>query len=164
MALYVPLAALDKGVVRLSGEISPGELGIEPANDPCLRIERTFAYDVSVEKTGNELFLEGVIETTVDCRCVRCLEPFELALRLDPWTCVLPLEGEEAPPISHESVDLTPRIREDSLLALPQHPLCRPDCQGVSLQKSDSKTPQDLSDEKSRSVSAWSVLDQLNLE
>ena len=164
MALYVPLAALDKGVVRLSGEISPGELGIELANDPCLRIERTFAYDVSVEKTGNELFLEGVIETTVDCRCVRCLEPFELALRLDPWTCVLPLEGEEAPPVSHESVDLTPRIREDSLLALPQHPLCRPDCPGIARQPQEPGRQNPASDEARGVSSAWSVLDKLKLD
>ncbi len=164
MALYVPLAALEKGVVRLTGRLTPEELGIDLGNDPCLRVTRPIEYDLSIEKTGNDLFLDGWVETLVDCTCVRCLEPFQFAMRLDPWDCVLPLEGEDAPPIQHESVDLTPRIREDSLLALPQHPLCRPDCQGVALQEPDSKTPQDLSDEKSRSVSAWSVLDQLNLE
>lgn len=164
MAVHVPLAALDKGIVRLSGRLTPEELGIEPGEDPCLKIVHPFDYDISVEKTGDDLFVEGVVESVVDCQCVRCLEPFAFALRLDPWNCVLPLEGEEAPPIEHESVDLTPRIREDSLLALPQHPLCRPDCQGVALQEPDSKTPQDLSDDKSRSVSAWSVLDKLNLE
>jgi hypothetical protein len=49
---------------------------------------------------------------------VRCLEPFEYELRLES-VLRLALEGEDAVTLVDESVDLTPHIREDSLLALP---------------------------------------------
>ena len=163
MAVHVPLAALDKGIVRLSGRLTPEELGIEPGEDPCLKIVHPFDYDISVEKTGDDLFVEGVVESVVDCQCVRCLEPFAFALRLDPWNCVLPLEGEEKVSVVNDCVDLTPYIREDMVLAFPQHPLCKPDCSGLAkTQQKPEKGPGAAAKSESSS-SAWSALDKLKL-
>lgn len=163
MPLLVPLAALDKGVVRLVAEVTPAELALETL-DPCIDAPNPIAVDLRAERIGDEILVEGSIETSLACRCVRCLEPFAYSLRLDPWTCLLPLEGDDAPPITHESVDLTPQIREDSLLALPQHPVCRPDCRGLPMQPpSGPNQPEGSSAEGRRASSAWSILDTLNL-
>ena len=65
---------------------------------------------------------------------MRCLEDFEFELEPDPWTLYLPLEpleGDEAVSVKNDCVDLTPCVREDILLGFPQHPLCRPDCDGL---------------------------------
>ena len=164
MPLLVPLAALERGPVRLSGELDPEEAGLETL-DPCIEARRPLVYDVTAQKMGPEVFVEGLLETVFDCRCVRCLEPCEYRMELSPWSCLIPLEGEDAPELVHESVDLTPQIREDSLLALPQHPLCRPDCQGLPARPSESE-PREASSsgETGRDASAWSILDRLKLD
>jgi uncharacterized protein len=162
MPLLVPLPALEKGSVRLVGELTAGELALDTL-DPCVQARSPVAYDLSAELMGRELLVEGSLETTFNCQCVRCLASFEHKLRLDPWSCLLPLEGDDSPPILNDSVDLTPQIREDSLLALPQHPVCRPDCGGMPWQGSAPK-PEGPSDESQRAPSAWSILDTLKLD
>ena len=42
----------------------------------------------------------------------------------------MPLEGEEKANVINDLVDLTPYLREDIVLAFPQHPLCRPNAAG----------------------------------
>jgi uncharacterized protein len=163
MPLLLSLAALQKGPIQLSGELSPAELGLE-THDPCIEARRPIQYELSAEKIGAEVMVEGRVSTVFDCRCVRCLESFEYRLELDPWSCVLQLEGEDSAPIVHEAVDLTPQTREDSLLALPQHPVCSPDCRGLPIQRSDSSGPEGPSDETRRVPSAWSILDTLKLD
>jgi uncharacterized protein len=41
------------------------------------------------------------------------------------------LEGEDKVLVSNDCVDLTPYVREDIVLAFPQHPLCEPECRGL---------------------------------
>src|SRR5262245_48875442 len=132
MPLLVPLAALQKGPVQLSGTLTPGELGLETL-DPCIEAQRPIQYQLTAQLMGREVLVEGSIRAIFDCRCVRCLETFQYGLVIDPWICALPLEGDDAAPLVHESVDLTPQMREDSLLGLPQHPVCSLDCRGLPL-------------------------------
>ena len=84
--------------------------------------------------------------------------PVTRELELPDWACHLPLKGDDATPISNDLVNLTPYIREDILLALPQHPLCEPECRGLKLPA--SVDPGEKSDKAS---SAWSELDKLKL-
>ena len=65
------------------------------------------------------------------CQCVRCLTSFRLPLELNGWTCHLPLQGEDRVKVLNDCVDLTPYVREDILLEIPQHPLCDPECRGL---------------------------------
>ena len=161
MSVLVSLAALQHGSVQLSGELSPDELGLPIDGDPCLRFGHPIRYDLVAQMMETEVFVEGEIETVLDCQCVRCLEPFEHVLRLAPWACLLPITGEDAAPLVDDSVNLTPQMREDSLLALPQHPVCRPDCRGLPLMPPGLPSS---SDQGRKGSSAWSVLDTLNLE
>ncbi|MBX3747599.1 MAG: DUF177 domain-containing protein [Verrucomicrobiae bacterium] len=175
MAILLSLAALRQGAVQLSGEISPETLGFETL-DPCVESHRPFQYDLRAELLGSEILLEGRLETLLDCQCVRCLEPFEWRLLVEPWTALLPLEGEDAPPMINESVDLTPQIREDSLLALPQHPVCRPECRGIAGQAGLDPNHSSAEGPPGKSApartpgtavsahSAWSALDTLKLD
>lgn len=163
MPLLISLAALHNGTVHLEGELTPDELQLETL-DPCIEARSPIRYSLKADIVGKELLVEGSLETTFHCRCVRCLKPFEYELSIDPWTSLVELEGEDAAPIVHESVDLTPQVREDSFLALPQHPVCNPECQGMPLQPATPKQSQDLSDESRQVPSAWSILDTLKLD
>lgn len=165
MPLTLSLAALQHGTVRLQGEISAEDMALE-LNDPCLSAGRPLRYEIAAEMMGDEVLLQGWLETTLDCHCVRCLEPFEHVLRVDPWAALLALKGEDAAPVMAEAVDLTPQIREDSLLALPQHPVCRPECRGIPTEGPATSTPDSPSSvkDKRQVASAWSVLDKLKLD
>lgn len=160
MPVLVSLSALQHGTVRLLGELEPDELGLV-IDDPCLALRSPIRYDLEAQMMGEEVFVEGIIETVLDCQCVRCLEPFQLPLVLNPWACLLPVKGEDAAPVVDDSVNLTPQMREDSLLALPQHPVCRPDCRGLPLMPPDVPPS---SDPGPKGSSAWSALDGLKLE
>ncbi|MGE3308786.1 MAG: DUF177 domain-containing protein [Limisphaerales bacterium] len=163
MPIRVSVAALHHGDVHLVGEEPPESMHWE-IQDPCVEARQSLHYDLRAELMEKEVFVEGWVETVLNCVCVRCLEPFEHVLRLEAWSCLLALEGEDAVALVDESVDLTPHIREDSLLALPQHPLCRPECPGMPGQPKGPGVQGSASDEARGVSSAWSVLDKLKLD
>jgi uncharacterized metal-binding protein YceD (DUF177 family) len=163
MSLLISLAALGRGSVTLSGELTPEEVGFDH-RDPCVEAQAPLRYELTAQIMGPEVLVEGELATVFRCQCVRCLESFDWVMEIKPWACLIPISGEDAPPLVNESVDLTPQIREDSFLALPQHPLCGPECPGPPKPRSDSSGPDGPSGQKPRMTTAWSVLDTLNLE
>ena len=57
------------------------------------------------------------LNVDLELQCVRCLEPFVYPLHVND----IALQIEQP---ATETVDLTPELREDILLALPAHPHC----------------------------------------
>ena len=93
------------------------------------------------------------LELPLDCECARCLKPFAHTLSLTDWTLHLPFNVDGAIETINDSVDLTPWVREDTLLDFPQHPLCGSACEGLVFQK---ETPPPAVEEPSED---WSKLD-----
>lgn len=98
-------------------------------------------------RTGEGLLVTGQLHTEVKVDCVRCLEPalvpidFEVEEELIPSVDVatgarLPTAGQDQALVIDDQhvIDLRELIRQDILLALPPHPLCRPDCHGLCVQ------------------------------
>jgi uncharacterized protein len=131
MPLVVNLRHLEAHNVRLEGELPVGELDIDP-HDEVIRVSEPLRHDLEVQKLEEGLLIQGRLTLVLDCECVRCLKRFPHRLRLDPWTCHLPLQGEEAVAVINDCADLTPYVREDILLEFPQHPLCEPQCPGLA--------------------------------
>lgn len=161
MPVRVNLHHLERHEAVLTGELPLAELDIETL-DPLVRLEKPLRYDVVVEKLEQQLLVRGELELVIRCQCVRCLKSFEHFLRLADWVCYVPLTGEDAVAVEADCVDLTPFVREDILLAFPQHPLCAPECPGLA--------PADLKKARTRSgesplasPSAWAELDKLKL-
>ena len=130
MPIRVNLRHLEAHEVHLQGELSAEDLNLE-VHDQMIEARQPLKYDLEVQKLEHNLLAQGSLSLVLDCKCVRCLKPFEFLLELDHWTVHLPLLGEEAVPVLNDCVDLTPYIREDIVLALPQHPLCEPECKGL---------------------------------
>lgn len=110
-------------------------------------------YALDVGLSGGGLFATGRVSVPVELHCVACLQPFVWEAAVEPFAAQVQIEGREM-------VDLTPSVREELLLALPNHPRCdlnsghscpyqRPDSSGGG--------PQDSSE------SAWDQLDKLKL-
>jgi uncharacterized protein len=109
----------------------------------------------------DSLLIRGRLRLTLNCQCVRCLKPFLYELKLDPWACHVPMEGEECVSVVNDCADLTPYVREDMLLEFPRHPLCRPDCRGMEKIKTGKVKSTGGGDELTPSV--WTELDKLKL-
>lgn len=158
MPLLVNIRHLDRNDLKLVGEISPAELDID-TRDEMVRLNHPLQHKLEVQQLDDSLLVRGKLVLPLDCECVRCLKPFIYKLEFRDWACMIPLSGEEAVPRDGDTVDLTPFLREDILLELPQHPLCKPDCGGLekpTVEKSKQSGPVDA-----KTSSSWAELDKL---
>ncbi|MBI2865943.1 MAG: DUF177 domain-containing protein [Chloroflexi bacterium] len=111
-----------------------------PGEDP-----KPVSGTVLLLRTNRGVLVRGPVTTWVACVCSRCLslysqeihadleEEFFPTIDVNSGTPVpLPLGEEELFIIDeHHILDLTEALRQQSLLALPMKPLCRPDCAGL---------------------------------
>ena len=161
MPLTINLRQLEEEALQLKGELPVIELELESL-DELIRVKEPLQYDLEAQKMEEALLVQGTLTLKLDCDCVRCLKRFTHTLRLEEWACHLPLEGEDAVSVSNDSVDLTPYVREDMVLAFPQHPLCNPECSGLV---GSLKTKVNASKAaKPDSAAAWAALDKLKLK
>ena len=162
MALLVNLRHLAVREAVLEGELPAADLDLE-TGDAMIRVTQPLCYDVVVEKVNESLLVRGRLQIVLDCRCVRCLEPFPHAIRLEGGLCELPLQGEEAVAVTNDCVDLTPHLREDILLEFPAHPVCKPDCRGVLIKSLSPGQTLGTDGPGEQASSAWDELDKLKL-
>jgi uncharacterized protein len=159
--LTVNLHHLEAHEIHLEGELPVKELDLD-AQDPMMRAEQPLRYDLRVEKLADGILVTGSLCLTLECECVRCLEPFRHELNLADWTCHLPFAGEEPVTVENDCVDLTPYLREDILLEFPQHPLCKPDCRGLE-KTSTGKARPGRNRRGGTASSWWAELNKLKL-
>jgi uncharacterized protein len=159
MPLSINLRHLELHDVRLEGELPVADLDLD-IRDETIRTEQPLKYDIEVQKLEESLLLNGHLELTLDCECVRCLKAFRYPFRLDPWTCHVPLSGEESATIVNDLVDLTPYLREDILLGFPQHPLCEAECGGLP-RKTVGEPETGRPNPNTPGASAWTDLNKL---
>lgn len=83
-------------------------------------------------RTTRGALAKGQFVTEFETECVRCLEPFHLALTV-PMEEMFAFSSASDPIyyIDEGWLDLRLPLREQILLALPMHSLCRPDCRGL---------------------------------
>jgi uncharacterized protein len=163
MSLRVNLRQLDDQDLHLKGEVSAEELNAVDV-DELIVIREPVRYDLSVEQFGPSVLVQGKLELRLDCECSRCLKPFQNELKIERWACNLALEGEDQVPIENDSVDLTPYIREDILLAFPQRPLCKPECSGLPPAPQNQSRAKDAAENSAGVPSQWAELDKLRLD
>lgn len=159
MSLTVNLRHLARDNVRLVGELTVADLELD-VRDELVHARRPLRHDLEVQLLDQNLLVRGRLELTLDCECARCLKSFQHKVQLMDWACHLPLQGDDCVPVVDDSVDLTPHIREDILLAFPAHPVCDPKCGGLTGIPTGSKKNKASKPAKSDS-SAWAELDKL---
>jgi uncharacterized protein len=157
MPLQINIRHLESKDVPLEGQLPVAELDL-PNNDELVQARQPLRYDLTAQKTGEAILVQGRLELTLDCECARCLKPFQHLVELDPWSALLPLEGPDKVAVKDDLADLTPYLREDILLEFPQHPLCEADCAGLPNRFGDNKTK---SAGQTGNSSAWSELNKL---
>jgi uncharacterized protein len=161
MSLLINLRHLEKAELPLKGKLPAAELDLDDV-DELIRVEGPLKYDLEAQKLEKSILVQGSVELDLKCECARCLKPFTHRLEFADWACHLPLEGEEKAVVAGDCVDLTPFLREDILLELPQHPLCQPDCRGL-VKKPAVRKKSDAGRTKEGS-SAWTELNKLKFK
>jgi len=100
---------------------------------------------VTLMHTTDSILVTGTLETTLELVCDRCLEAFEAPVKIELEENFRPSidikSGAALPRIAGEELatlingqhilDLSEVIRQDTLLGVPMHPICRPDCAGL---------------------------------
>ena len=160
MSVLINLRHLERDNVLLEGEVPVAELDME-GMDELIHVETPLSYALEAHKFEAGILVQGNLQITLKCECVRCLKVFSHRLELKDWACHLPLEGEDKVLVANDCVDLTPYLREDILLEFPRHPLCRPDCGGL-LKKATVKTKKTGgAGQTKENSSAWAELNKL---
>ena len=161
--LAVSLRQLEQDeAVTLQGEISAEQVQIESFDD-VIEIAGPLRYELTVELHGDALLVMGDLELPLRCTCVRCLRPFAHEVAIEDWSSLTGVGGEEGLQIAGDWVDLTPLLRDDVVLAFPQHPLCEPECSGLPTPKPGGYSVSGTDSEGGESASQWAALDQLKL-
>jgi uncharacterized protein len=153
--MIIDVARIPPAGERFSGEepASVLELDNEPIGQPSGPVH----YDLLVSHVPGELLARGKISVEAVFRCVRCAEAFKRRVVEPDFTCMIEVKNET------ESVDLTPEIREATILAFPTYPVCSPDCAGLcphcganlNKGKCNCRPPQDL---------RWGSLEKLDIK
>jgi uncharacterized protein len=160
MALLINLRLLEKGAVKLEGELPAVELDLEGV-DELIKLTEPLRYELEAQKLDQNVLVQGNLDLTLKCECSRCLKPFDYQLSLHGWACHLSLEGEEKVEVNNDCIDLTPFVREDILLGFPQHPLCEVECAGLPKKVAGKKKKAGSAGQTKEEKSAWAELNKL---
>ncbi len=161
MPLILNLRLLQKEPLELSGELPAADLDLV-REDEAIRLNHPLEYDLTATDLEDAVLVQGELRLPLDCECVRCLKRFTQEVEVFEFAVHLPLSGEDAVPVADDCVDLTPFLREDILLTLPQHPLCKPDCRGLSQFAAGGASGQ--TSQTNAGASAWAALNKLKLK
>ncbi|MGQ9490186.1 MAG: YceD family protein [Anaerolineae bacterium] len=106
--------------------------------------EATLTGSVRMVHTNTGILTRGHVSAVATAACARCLEPVQVALDFDleevyaptvdivTGKTLVPDEEDRALWIDeHHILDLAEVLRQNALITMPLHILCRPDCRGL---------------------------------
>ena len=137
--------------IRVSEIPDEGLRLLDPAAIGAVYSEATWtldAVDLTVERQGAKVAINGGFQATVHLACSRCLEPFVMPVDREFDLRYLPSGAAEPEPdddeetevedddvavtfYRDEQIDLNELLREQFYLALPMKPLCSEACKGI---------------------------------
>lgn len=134
--LRIDLRALREGPVDREGMVDLSEETWSEVSGELVG-PVSLSYRVSEQMEG-DVRVTGSLTGTLRLPCRRCLRPADERISAE-FDALFRLEGGESTeaqavyplPGGGPMLDLTPMLREELLLAVPDWPLCRADCQGL---------------------------------
>jgi uncharacterized protein len=155
LAIMTPLRASGERavVMRIELENLEGKKGdfahvyqpddLNPIDERVNLTEPAAVYG-KVKRSGNEVFVNGHIDTRARVECDRCLQPVELPVTADfelEYISGADYESTEVAELTEaemsvsvfdgQGIDVDEIVKEQILLAVPTRMLCREDCKGI---------------------------------
>jgi len=126
------------------GKFSQVYAGDSLALDQDIRLLDPVEVHGRARRSGVEVELGGELQTRIEVPCSRCLQPVSLAIRsafAERFVPAVTWRAEEQHELREEDLDLAvfdgeaieldDVVREEIMLAVPSHVLCREDCKGL---------------------------------
>jgi uncharacterized protein len=119
-----------RGPVVLAGPLD--ELGIDPGRS-VVPLDAEAEADVTLRPFSGGIDVVGTVRAPWVGICRRCTAPVhgELTIAVNERYADAPIAEDELYPITDDTIDLGPLVRDAIVLELPMAPLCRDDCQGL---------------------------------
>jgi uncharacterized protein len=127
-----------------------------------------------VRLAGNEVFVNGHVETRAKIECDRCLRPVETPVNADfalEYISGSEYESSEAAELTEaemsvsvfdgQAIDVDEMVKEQILLAVPTRMLCREDCKGICPECGTDRNTGDCSCATSDIDPRWAALKNL---
>ena len=154
--MKIHLRQIPEDGLHLEGEEDAKALDLPVEANVTPRGPLRYSLDIGMSSDG--IWATGELALDVELECVRCLEKFPSEVRVPDVAL-----QEELP--ARETVDLTPSLREDILLALPDYPHCdwsgERVCPGRQEAQGESAASTEKAGGPAHAPSAWEVLDQI---
>ena len=129
-----------------------------------------------VRRRDDEVELRGELHTKIAVPCGRCLKPVELPIDVrfaERFVPAVAWRNEEQHELQQadlnlavfdgEGIELDDLVKEEVLLALPGHVLCRPECQGLCPVCAIDRNETSCECETKATDSRWEKLKDLRL-
>ena len=169
--MRIELAALENGKGEFNHTYAPGELVLEAE-----RLQLLDAVTVSgqVQQSGQRAKVKGQLTGRAQLECDRCLKPVEFsidsAFQLEYVTpedyaaqqaVELTEEDLDLSIFDGEAIDLDELVKEELLLAVPDHVLCSEDCKGICPTCGADRNSADCACERQEVDPRWAGLKEL---
>jgi uncharacterized protein len=121
MKIYVD--KIPEGGLELSEKIEPASLLLD--EQTVVNFIKPIDVKANVTKTGAEIFVDVLLESSVEYTCAKCLSKFEGVFK-KKFNIVLEVRPAEI-------VELDDEIRQEIILEYPIKIICKPECKGLCL-------------------------------
>jgi len=143
----LPLVLDTRGLGRRPGSLRRATLRVPaPAQlgNPLVEVPEgaEIALELRLESAMEGVLVTAELSAPLHGECGRCLEEFDAELSVEfqeLYVYADRLEGQagspdpDTLPVDGDLLDLEPPLRDAVVLALPQNPVCEPDCLGLDL-------------------------------
>ena len=140
-SMRIELASLDSGKGVFAHKYAPDELDLD---DERLKLIEPAEVSGKVRQQGNRTHVSGRVTARVQAECDRCLKLVELPVdsrfKLEYVTAEdyraqqaveLTEEDLDLSVFDGEAIDIDELVKEEVLLAVPDHVLCAESCKGI---------------------------------
>jgi uncharacterized protein len=186
MRILVDRLSTTPTLERFEGDPAFWERACALVPELASRTGEPFAFEVRAHRMGQDVYLEGTAQGTVELECGRCLARYRHAIRepfrlvLEPAGDRLPAEPEAAAALARDGmclgdefesgwfqgpeIDLAAFFREVLALALPVQPVCREDCLGLCPRCGVDRNRESCGCAEAARLSPFAVLGKLKRE
>jgi uncharacterized protein len=155
--MVIHLRQMEHGSLVLEGEEEAGALGLAEFG---IGLDGALSFQLEAGLSGGGIWAAGWLRLPVKLECVNCLERIKYVVEVPEFALQIPLEETGG----RESIDLTPWVREDILLALPSYPKCDLDGGRDCLARFPTMEFAPAGETRGASETVWAALDTLQKE
>jgi len=169
--MRIELDRLEEEGDNFSRRYEPGELALD---DDEVGLVEPAEVSGRIRRDGREVELSGELRAKIKTACDRCLQPVNLSIgaefkeRFVPavsWRAEQQHELQEEDlnlaVFDGEAIEMDDLVREEILLAVPAHVLCREDCKGLCPVCGIDRNQSGCQCEKKANDSRWQGLENL---